>query len=39
MKFGDMIKALVIILLFGFIYIISTLILGLKKIKQELAKV
>ena len=38
MKFGDMIKALVIILLFGFIYIISTLILGLKKVKQNWPK-
>lgn len=38
MKFGDMIKSLVIILLFIFIYIVSTLVLGLKNIKANWPK-
>jgi len=38
MKFGDMIKGLAIILIFGFMYILSTLILGLKQIKADWPK-
>ncbi len=38
MRFGDMIKAIVIILGFVFLYVISTIIVGLKKIKQDWPK-
>ena len=38
MKVGDMIKGLAIILLFGFLVILSTLILGLKQIKADWPK-
>tara|TARA_B100000795_G_C22684272_1_gene393018 strand:- start:43 stop:585 length:543 start_codon:yes stop_codon:yes gene_type:complete len=38
MKIGDMIKALVILLLFGFLWIISTLMTNLKKIKKDWPK-
>jgi len=38
MRFGDMMMALIIILGFAFLYIISTIIVGLKKIKQDWPK-
>lgn len=38
MRFGDMIMSLVIILAFVFLYVITTIITGLKKIKQDWPK-